>query len=49
MEDKTCVCGHSESSHVIGRKDGVNACMDCIEESASNENLLECEGFVEMS
>ncbi len=49
MEDKTCVCGHKESTHVIGRKDGVSACMDCIEESASNEGLQECEGFTEIS
>jgi hypothetical protein len=46
MEDEICVCGHSESVHVIGRKDGVSACMGCIEESASDENLLECEDFV---
>jgi hypothetical protein len=49
MEDKTCVCGHTESTHVIGRKDGVSACMDCIEQSASDVNLLECEGFIERS
>lgn len=47
MEDKICVCGHKESNHVTGRKDGVSACMDCIEESVLNENLSECEGFTE--
>ncbi len=47
MEDKICICGHVESNHVTGRKDGVSACMDCIEYSASNQNFSECEGFVE--
>jgi hypothetical protein len=47
MKDKTCICGHKESIHVVGRKDGVSACIDCIEESASNKNLSECESFVE--
>ena len=42
-----CVCGHVESNHVTGRKDGVSACMDCIEQSALNQNLSECEGFTE--
>jgi len=47
MEDKICVCGHVESNHVTGRKDGVSACMDCIEQSALNQNSSECEGFAE--
>ena len=47
MEDKTCMCGHVESNHVTGRKNGVSACMDCIEHSASNPNSSECEGFIE--
>ena len=47
MEDKTCICGHKESIHVVGRKDGVSACIDCIGESASNKNSSECESFVE--
>ena len=46
MEDEICVCGHKESMHIIGRKDGVSACMDCIEEGLNN-NLSECEGFTE--
>ena len=44
MEDEICICGHKESMHVTGRKDGVAACMDCIEEGLNND-LLECEGF----
>ena len=44
MEDEICICGHKESMHVTGRKDGVAACMDCIEEGLNND-LSECEGF----
>jgi len=47
MEDKICICGHEESNHVTGRKDGVAACMDCIEESIEDKNSTECEGFTE--
>ena len=44
-----CICGHTESVHVTGRKDGVRACMECIEESVSNKDMSECEGFSERS
>ena len=47
MEDKICICGHEESNHVTGRKDGVSACMDCIEEGIEDKNSTECEGFTE--
>ncbi len=47
MEDEICMCGHKESMHVTGRKDGVSACMDCIEEGVGNSNSSECEGFTE--
>ncbi|MDH3311697.1 MAG: hypothetical protein OEM28_00950 [Nitrosopumilus sp.] len=45
MGDKTCTCGHKESNHVTGRKNGVSACMDCIEEG---KNSSECEGFTKI-
>ena len=45
MEDEICICGHKESMHVTGRKDGVAACMNCIEEGVWNNDLSECEGF----
>lgn len=48
MEDKTCTCGHKESNHVTGRKNGLTACMDCIEKSTEGKNLSECEGFIEI-
>ena len=47
MEDKTCVCGHKESMHVTGRKDGVQSCMNCIEEGLVRDDYSECEGFTE--
>ena len=47
MEDRTCVCGHKESMHVTGRKDGVQSCMDCIEEGIAKNDYSECEGFTE--
>ena len=47
MEDRTCVCGHKESMHVTGRKDGVQSCMDCIEEGIAKNHYSECEGFTE--
>ena len=48
MEDKTCTCGHKESNHVTGRKNGVSACMGCIEEGIEDKNSSECEGFTEI-
>ena len=45
MEDKTCICGHKESSHVTGRKDGAAACLDCIKEEIEGNGSSECEGF----
>jgi len=47
MEDKICTCGHKESNHVTGRKNGVSACMDCIE-CIEDQNSSECEGFTEI-
>lgn len=47
LEERICTCGHKESMHVTGRKDGVGSCMDCIEEGISKEDLVECEGFIE--
>ncbi|MDH3339757.1 MAG: hypothetical protein OEL84_00575 [Nitrosopumilus sp.] len=47
MEEKTCTCGHKESQHITGRKDGVSVCMDCIEEGIESKNSSECEGFNE--
>ena len=47
MEDKICICGHEESNHVTGRKDGVAACINCIEEGIEGKNSTEWEGFTE--
>lgn len=48
MEDRVCICTHKESMHVTGRKGGIRACMDCIEEGVWEKDFVECEGFTEI-